>query len=148
MTVSASIDMGSGFSLDVSATGARTETSRDQLFTNSGDVLSTAGQISATKQGIFSSKDALRVSVAQPLQIERGELEFTSEQVIDRLTGERGPVTQSFGIDTQRRISAEAVYAMPLTKSSEFGVFSRYVSAGDRTEEAGMVVGGNFSIRF
>ncbi len=148
VTVSASLNIGSGFSFDVSATGARTQTARDQLFTSASPVISTAGQFSATKRGIFSDKDTLRVTVAQPLQIERGEIEFTSEQVIDRLTGERGPVTQTFEIQTERRISTEAVYATPLTRSSEFGVFGRYVSSGDFADEAGLVVGGNFSIRF
>lgn len=148
MTVSASIDFGSGFQLDVSATGARTETSRDQLFTNAGDVMSTAGQISATKRGLFSRGDTLRLSVAQPLQIEQGELQFTSEQVIDRQTGELGRVTQSFGIETKRRITAEALYAMPLNRQSDFALFGRHVSASDLANDRGFVVGGNFSVRF
>ncbi|WP_298302983.1 S8 family serine peptidase [uncultured Erythrobacter sp.] len=148
MTFSASFNLGSGFSVDVSATGARTQTSKEQLFTNAGSVWATAGQFSATKHGVFSDKDTLRVSVAQPLQVEQGALEFTSEQVIDRLTGETGPVTQTIGIETKRRITTEVVYAMPLTRSSEFGVFSRYVSAGDTVDEGGVVVGGNFSLRF
>jgi Subtilase family len=148
MTLSASFDLGSGFSIDVSATGARTNTSKDQLFTNAGTVWATAGQFSATKHGVLSDNDTLRVSVAQPLQVERGELQFTSDQVVDRLTGEIGAVTQTFGIGTKRRITTEAVYAMPLTRSSEFGVFSRYVSAGDIVDEEAMVIGGNFSLRF
>ncbi len=148
MTVSASVDIGSGITLDVSATGARTQTSRNQLFTSAGSVWSTAGQFSATKQGILSRNDMLRVSVAQPLQIEEGALQFTSEQVIDRLTGETGPVTQTFGIETQRRIMTEAVYATPLSNRSQLGLFGRYVSEGDTSEEAGLVVGGNFSLRF
>ncbi|MEL7196832.1 MAG: S8 family serine peptidase [Pseudomonadota bacterium] len=148
MTVSATIDAGNGFTFDLSATGARTETARDQLFTNAGAVWSTAGQISATKRGIFGGNDTLRISVAQPLQVEDGSLQVVSDQVINRETGETGAVTQTFGIETRRRITTEAVYAMPLTQSSEFGVFSRYVSAGDTFNEAGLVVGGNFSIRF
>ncbi|MEL7190440.1 MAG: S8 family serine peptidase, partial [Pseudomonadota bacterium] len=148
MTVSASFDAGNGFSFDVSATGAKSETAQDQLFTNAGSVWSTAAQFTATKRGILGANDTLRVSVAQPLQVEEGSLQFVSEEVIDRATGETGSVTQTFGIETQRRITTEAVYALPLTQSSEFGVFSRYVSAGDTADEAGFVVGGNFSIRF
>ena len=148
LTLSATFDLGSGFSVDMSATGARTATSKEQLFTNAGTVWATAGQVSATKRGVISDKDMLRVSVAQPLQVESGSLQFTSDQVIDRETGEIGAVTQTIGIETKRRITAEAVYAMPLTRSSEFGVFSRYVSAGDTVDEGGMVVGGNFSLRF
>jgi hypothetical protein len=148
MTVSASFDLGSGFSVDLSATGARTQTSREQLFTNSGAVFATAGQFSATKHGVFSEKDTLRLSVAQPLQVEQGALEFTSEQVIDRLTGETGPVTQTIGIETKRRITAEAVYAMPVSQRSDFAFFGRHVSAGDDDVGSGFVVGGNFNLRF
>lgn len=148
MTVSATIDAGNGFTFDISATGARTDTSREQVFTNAGAVWSTAGQVTATKRGIFGGNDTLRLSVAQPLQVEQGSLQVVSDQVINRETGETGAVTQTFGIETRRRITTEAVYAMPLTQSSEFGVFSRYVSAGDTFNEAGLVVGGNFNIRF
>jgi len=148
MTVSASVDIGSGFSLDVSATGGRTETSDDQLFTNAGAVMSTAGQISASKKGLLSRKDTLRLSVAQPLQIEQGELQFTSEQVINRDTGERGFVTQTFGIGTQRRITTEAVYAMPVSNRADFALFGRHVSAGDNANDNGFVLGGNFNFRF
>jgi hypothetical protein len=148
MTVSASFDLGSGFSIDMSATGARTETSREQIFTNRGDVLSTAGQISATKQGLLSGRDTLRFSIAQPLQVESGELQFTSEQVVNRDTGELGMVTQSFGIETQRRITAEAVYSMPMSSRSDFALFGRHVSARNTATNAGFVVGGNFNLSF
>jgi len=148
MTLSASVALGAGIGLDVSATGARTATSNDQLFTSAGSIWATAGQFSATKQGVFSADDMLRISVAQPLQIEDGNLQFTSDQVVNRETGEIGPVTQTFGIETKRRITTEAVYATKLTRSSEFGVFGRHVSAGDTIDERGMVVGGNFSLRF
>lgn len=148
LTLSASINVGSGVTFDVSATGGRTETSRDQLFTSSGSVLSSAGQFTATKRGIFNGKDTLRVSVAQPLQVEQGSLQVVTDEVTNRETGARGPVTQTFSIETERRITGEAVYALPLTNSSEFSAFSRYVSAGETFDEAGFVVGGNFSIRF
>ncbi len=148
MTLSASLDAGSGFTFDVSATGARTHTSQEQLFTSGSAIWSTSAQFTATKNRIFGENDTLRLSIAQPLQVENGSLQLTSEQVVDRLTGERAPVTQDFSIETERRITVEAVYAMPLTRSSEFGVFSRYVSAGDTFNEAGVIMGGNFSIRF
>ncbi len=148
MTISASVDIGHGITFDLSATGGRSETANDQLFANAGKIWSTAGQVTATKRGLFSGNDTLRVSVAQPLQIEQGELEFRSEQVVDRLTGETGVVSQTFGIETRRRITGEAVYAMPVSGSSEFGLFGRYVSAGEIGEEESYVVGSNFTLRF
>lgn len=148
MSVSASLDVGSGLSIDISATGAKTETAQGQAFTNSGDIWSTAGQFTATKRGLLSRSDTLRLSVAQPLQVVSGKLEFTSDEVIDRATGETAPVTRTFGISTSQQITGEAVYAMPLTGSSELGVFGRYVSAGDISGDENIVVGGNFSLRF
>ncbi len=148
VTLSASFDVGAGISFDFSATGARTETDRDQLFTSAGSVWSTAAQFTATKQGIFGINDTLRVSIAQPLQVEDGQIQFVSDEVVNRDTGEIAQVTRLIGIETERRITGEAVYATPLTNSSELGVFSRYSSAGDTADEAGFVVGGNFSLRF
>lgn len=148
MTVSASIDVGRGFSFDVSATGAHTETADGQLFANSGKILSTAGQVSATKRRLLTGEDSLRLSVAQPLQIEEGALQFRSDQVINRDTGEIGEVVQTFSINTKRRLTGEAIYALPLTNSSELGVFGRYVSGGNLTQSESYIVGGNFSLRF
>jgi len=148
MTVSATVNAGSGLTFDLSATGARTETADGQIFASAGSIWSTAGQFTATKRGLFGSNDTLRLSVAQPLQIVDGELQLRSDQVVDRTTGETAAVTQTFGIETRRRVTGEAVYAMPLTRSSEFGVFGRYVSAGEVGDEQNYVVGGNFSLRF
>ncbi|MEL6529921.1 MAG: S8 family serine peptidase [Pseudomonadota bacterium] len=148
MTVSASFNAGNGLSFDLSATGARTETAEGQVFSNAGKIWSTAGQFTATKRGLFSDSDSLRLSVAQPLQVEQGSLSVTSDVVLDRETGEIGQLTQTFGIETRRRVTGEAVYAMPLTRSSEFGVFGRYVSAGEVGDDQNYVVGGNFSLRF
>ncbi|MEM7664472.1 MAG: S8 family serine peptidase [Pseudomonadota bacterium] len=148
MTVSATVEVGGGLTFDLSATGARTETADGQLLTNAGSIWSSAGQFTATKRGLFSGNDMLRISVAQPLQVEQGQLQLRSDQIIDRATGETAAVTQTFGIGTRRRVTGEAVYAMPLTTSSEFGVFGRYVSAGDAGDEQNYVVGGNFSLRF
>lgn len=148
MTVSATIEVGGGLAFDLSATGARTETADGQLLVSAGSIWSSAGQFTATKRGLFAGNDMLRVSIAQPLQIEQGELQLRSDQVVDRATGETAAVTQTFGIGTRRRITGEAVYAMPLTSSSEFGVFGRYVSAGDVSDKQNYVAGGNFSLRF
>lgn len=148
MTLSATLDAGNGFTFDISATGARSETAKDQLFTNEGAIWSTAGQFTATKRGILAGADTLRLSVAQPLQVEQGSLQVVMDEVINRETGEVGRVAKSIGIETKRRITGEAVYALPLTKSSEFGVFSRYVSAGGTSDENSFVVGGNFNLRF
>ena len=148
VTVSANIDLGDGLSFDLSATGGSTETDRGQLLANNGRVLSTAGQFAINKRGVMNTRDVLRVSLGQPLTVEQGELELRSEQVVDRLTGERGVVSQFIGIDTKRRYTGEIVYATPVTGTSELGVVGRYVSEGGPGEEESFMIGANFGLRF
>ncbi len=154
MTLSANYDLGDGLSFDLSVTGGATKTNYDsnsetiQLLSTSGRALSTAGQFAVNKRGIMGSRDILRLSVGQPMTVERGELELTSDQVIDRQTGEIGQVTQSIGINTKRRYTGEIVYATPVTDNSELGVMGRYVSSGDQGDEGNFIVGMNFGLRF
>ncbi len=148
VTVSASIDFGDGFAFDLSATGAASETNDAQFLSNRGTVWTTAGQVALSKQGLVGDRDRLRVSVGQPLNVEDGELEFGSLQVVDRATGELGRVDQTIGIETKRRIAGEIVYATPVTEGSEFGLFGRYVSAGGQDQEEALMIGANFGLRF
>ncbi len=148
VTISATVNVGQGFSFDLSATGAGTDTAGGQLFANSNRITSTAGQITMNKRGLMGSNDVLRVSVGQPLTVESGQLEFTSEQVVDRETGELGFVTQSIGIETKRRMTGEIVYATPLSKSSELGLFGRYISDGDGDDRRSYVLGASVGLRF
>ncbi|MFL0356582.1 S8 family peptidase [Erythrobacter sp. GH1-10] len=148
VTVTASMDFGDGLSFDLSATGGATQVDEGQLLATSQRALSTAGQFSVNKRGVLGQRDILRVSVGQPLNIERGELELRSEQVLDRLTGERGMVTQTIGIETKRRHTAELVYATPVTETSEFGLIGRYVSGGAEGQDENFMLGANFGLRF
>nr|WP_298927874.1 S8 family peptidase [uncultured Erythrobacter sp.] len=148
VTFTASMDIGNGFSFDLSATGGATETAQGQLFATSNEVLSSAGQFTVNKRGVMGDRDVLRVSVGQPLTVERGELEFLSEQVVDRLTGERDVVSQTIGIETKRRYTGEIVYATPVTKTSELGVVGRYISAGELGQDESFMIGANFGLRF
>jgi hypothetical protein len=66
------------------------------------------------KTSLFGEADKLRVSFAQPLQVETGTLEFRSLQVVDRTTGELGPVTQRWQLGGSREYRAEAIYAVPV----------------------------------
>jgi hypothetical protein len=75
---------------------------------------STAFQVGVMRQDLFAKGDRLQLSVSQPMFVERGRLNVTTVQVIDRETGKIGPVTQSFDISGKRRIAAEAFYAKPM----------------------------------
>ena len=78
----------------------------EQGFVTQGDgVISSAFAVSATRQGVFGRRDAMRLSVAQPLHIESGRLAYRIVEVLDRTTGELGVADQRF--DLERR-SADA----------------------------------------
>ncbi|XUU60772.1 S8 family peptidase [Erythrobacter sp. HA6-11] len=148
VTVSAHVDLGSGLALDLSTTGARTDASSGQIYATSQGVLSTAGQFAVSKRGVLNSTDKLRVSVAQPLSVEAGDIEFTSLEVIDRVTGETGAVTQSFDIATKRRISGEFLYGTQIGQRTQLGIFGNYLTEGNPGEEEAFVVGANIGFRF
>ena len=151
-TLAASASLGKGFELSLSATAARTRTTNEQAFTTSGGgVLSSAFAVAAAKTGVLGQRDQLRLSLAQPLHIERGAMEFTSIQVVDRSTGDIGPVTQRFDIGGQeRRYLGELLYATPLPDDAgELSLFGRAQltpSSGAKIDN--YVLGGRVRVSF
>ena len=151
-TLAASLRLDKGFTVAVSATAGRTKTAGDaeQGFTTAGDgVLTSAFAIATTKQGVLGSSDMLRLSVAQPLHIERGELSYSSVEVVDRKTGELGSVARRFDVaGGPRTYTSELLYAAPLLKTGEVGLFGR---ADFRPSEGGVddfVIGTRLSFGF
>jgi len=103
--------------LSVMATGTMGKTRGDDGQTLSVDkdgLTSTAFQVGVMRQDLFAKGDRLQLSVSQPMYVERGRLNVTTVQVIDRETGQIGAVTESFDVSAQRRIAAEAFYAKPI----------------------------------
>ena len=47
--------------------------------------------------------------------VEKGRLNLSGVQVIDRSTGELGVVTQSVDISGKRRLAGEALYSLPIS---------------------------------
>lgn len=126
-TVAATLESGR-FTFAASGTVARTRSAGDpeQGFTTRGEgVFSTAFAVSATRQEILGRSDLMRLSLAQPLHIESGELEYSAVEVIDRETGELGVSGQAFGIDGDpRTMTTELLYATPIfSGSGELGLF-------------------------
>ncbi|MBX7528540.1 S8 family peptidase [Qipengyuania vesicularis] len=148
LTLSGTIGLGAKLRLDLSATVGKTELAEGQFLANASDILSTAGQLSLTGTGVFESRDSLRLTLGQPLQIEDGSLAIYSLEVVDRETGETGIRAQEIGIATKRRIMGELVYAAPLGDAAELGVFGRYVSEGSASPEDGVMLGINLGKRF
>jgi hypothetical protein len=149
-TMAATLKLGGGFTLAASGTAGRTHTSNavQQGFATGG-ILSSAFAFSATKNGVFGSKDAIRVSLAQPLHIESGKLNYRSVGVVDRQTGELGVVDQRFGVSGQNRpFTAEFLYAAPLPGDhAEIGFFGRTDLQSDQNVNQ-FAVGGRLNVHF
>ena len=148
ITFAASVDAGSGIAFDLSATGARSKIRSGQDFATPGGVYSTAAKFAVTKHGVAGERDILRLSVAQPLTVERGTVEFTGVEVINRMTGQLGQKTYGFSIEGKRRQVGEAVYAAPLGNRGEMGLYGRYETAGNPGETENYTLGGRFSLSF
>lgn len=114
---SVSLNWAAAPKLSIMATGTvgRTRQGEDgqTLSVDKEGLTSTAFQVGLMRQDLFAKGDRLQLSVSQPMYVERGSLNVTTVQVIDRETGQIGPVTQSFDISGKRRIAAEAFYAKP-----------------------------------
>jgi hypothetical protein len=113
VTVGADVALGASSLISVSATAART---RATGFDGSAlslpeDAVSTAFQVSASRQGVFGDHDAVRLSLIQPLHVENGQVEYQGLQVVDRETGVLGDEVQRWAMDPTRSLAAEAIYA-------------------------------------
>ena len=152
-TVSATLVSG-GFTLAASGTLGRTRSAGnpEQGFTTrGGGVITSAFALSATRLGLFGRRDALRISVSQPLHVENGELVYKSVQVIDRQTGELGVAEQRFDVaGDPRALAAELLYAAPvLSDHGELGVFGRLeVQAEGNSDVNQFAIGSRLSFRF
>jgi hypothetical protein len=116
-TLGATAALGAGWTFSGSATLARTpggQSANSGLTLTQGGLQSTAFEVAAAKAGLITDTDSLRVSLAQPLHVESGALDYTQLQVVDRETGTLGPVTQTWNISGRRELRMESVYSVPI----------------------------------
>lgn len=142
-------DMNLTPTLSLSATGmlARTasgNSARQSLAVSSGGLISTSYQVSAAKRKILSGHDNLRLTMSQPMHMESGAIDFTTVRVVNRQTGELGPVTQRFELASpERQLVGEAAYGLGLMNgAAEVRLFGRATVQGPATELAPAFMGG------
>ena len=145
VTLSGDASFGPGIALSASMTGGKTQATgfnNSVLSIAEGGVYSTSFEIVATKYGVLSETDHMRLSFAQPLHIENDGLAMTTMQVIDRTSGELGLVSN--GIQgAERRFVSELLYAANIADGrATLGVFgqvelNRPGLAGDATAISG-----------
>ncbi|HEY1710220.1 MAG TPA: S8 family peptidase [Rhizomicrobium sp.] len=116
-TVGLDGSLGGGWSLSGSATSAHTSAQsfgQSLLTLTKGGLDSTAWELAANKLGIFGALDSVRLSLAQPLHVDNGALQYQSIQVVDRDTGALAPVSQTWSVGGYREYRLEAVYDAPV----------------------------------
>ncbi len=116
-TLGVTAGVGDGWRVSGSATVAHTATQQglvSALTLSQSGLQSTAFEFVAAKTGLFGDLDQVRLSIAQPLHVESGTLQYASLQVVDRDSGAMGPVTQSWNISGAREYRMEALYEIPL----------------------------------
>jgi hypothetical protein len=128
VTLGASLQLPHGMTFSGSASSGKTRTAgtQDQNLGAVGDVLSSAYAATFAKKGVIGKNDLFQVTLTQPLRIDQGKLSYTGIEVIDRQTGELGPVTRTFDITGSPRQVAETLYATPVMSGrGEVSLFGR-----------------------
>ncbi|QAY78123.1 S8 family serine peptidase [Sphingosinicella sp. BN140058] len=155
LTVGFDYDFGSGVSLATSATIGRTragDSRRQNIAVSDGGLLSTASEVAVAKVGLLGKSDRARLSVSQAMHVESGSVDLTMIRVVDRNTGEIGPVTERIGVTAGKRpIFTEFLYGAPIFNGGgEMSAFGRLQLQGDRQDalESDLVVGGRFRMGF
>lgn len=151
-TIGADYKVARGLTMSVTGTVGRTRTgdSSQGIAVGEGGLISSAWQVAVAKNGVLDGNDRARLTLAQPLHVERGQIGFTGVEVIDRQTGELGDVTQFANYSGgNRRFVAEAMYGRTMIDgAAEFSFFGRAdLGANDRTEAA-VTLGGSFRLGF
>ncbi|MEE4350922.1 MAG: S8 family serine peptidase [Pacificimonas sp.] len=142
------------FSLDASATAARTRAGEGEALSISGGSLeSTAYQVALAKDGVFADADRVRFSVAQPLHVEGGSVNYRGYEITDRATGTFGLVDQELAIDAGTRTHVfEALYgAALLDGAAEVNAFARGEVGLDEQRlgtDRALTIGASFGIAF
>ncbi|SDM55964.1 S8 family peptidase [Maricaulis salignorans] len=153
LTVGAETRLPLAVTLSSSATLARTRSVNfdDSLLSLPDGTVSSAFQLTARRDGLFTSVDAVRFSIIQPLHVESGALEYSSTRIVDRETGELGPDLQRWELGGERPLFAEVLYATPMFDGrADLSLFTRAELAGETSAQdvAGMASGARFRLEF
>ena len=153
VTLGADVALTPTLSVAASGTIGRTgrESDRRNFMVADGGLTTSSFQLAVTKASLMAHEDRLRVTVSQPMHLERGSIDFTTVAVVDRQTGELGTTTQRFDIATrQRQFVAEMLYGRRLLGgAAEAQLFGRANLAGSGTNQMpSFIAGGGMTLGF
>jgi hypothetical protein len=114
LTFGADMRLGDSMQLSVSGAVARTAATAygDAGMALSDPALSTAFQVSLSRNNILRRGDAVRASFIQPLHVESGVVEYSGLAVTDAETGTLGVQTQRWRLGGDRPLAMEMLYGM------------------------------------
>jgi hypothetical protein len=153
-TMGASFAVTPTLSLAATGTVGRTRSSdptQSGIAIGRSGLVSSAYQIALSKDHLFGRSDHLRISFAQPMHIERGSVDVTTVGVVDRETGEIGPVVQSANIlGSARRHVGELIYGRSMLNGmGEVRLFGRAtVDGADHDLYPALTLGGSARLAF
>jgi hypothetical protein len=154
VTLGATFQPAPTLQIAASATLGRTRSgSSDSLVsTGAGGLRTSAYQVTLAKQHVLDRKDALRVSIAQPLHVDKGSFDIGSVQVIDRQSGELGLVTERFALPGSKRpLVGEFQYARALMDGqADLTLFGKARLRGEQPADnaAAVMAGARFTLRY
>lgn len=121
-----------------------------QQLSVSGDGLTTSAyEVGVRGAGLLQKGDRLQLTLSQPMFVERGHLNLTGVQVVDRTTGELGVVTQSVDVAGQRRVAGEALYAWPVQGGNGYmALFGRAETQTDTQHPQTYMAGARYRLAF
>lgn len=150
LTVGGTFDAGHGMTFAASATAGRSAPQgAGQLTADGAGLVTSAYAVAMTKNGVLGREDRLRVSFAQPMHIERGNLTLHAADIVNRETGEVGVTETSFAVNGGSRVhTAELLYAAPVAEGQgEFSLFGRATVGEVSDYRTGYVAGVRFNLK-
>jgi len=150
LTLAADAVLGDGLSLFAAGTVSRSN-SQGQATLGIDEAVGTAFHVGLTKQAVLGGGDQLRLTLAQPLTVERGHIDMRMVGVVDRETGEKGIVTHRFSIGApeQRRYRMEAFYGADMLEGAgTLGLFGTAELRDTSAEVPAFTMGGSMRLAF
>ena len=109
---------------------------------------SSSFELGLLRSDLFTHGDRAQFSLSQPMFVERGHLNMSSVQVIDRGTGQIGVVTQAINISGQRQIAGEALYSLPVRGNADMTLFGRVETTPAAAQAQTYMAGARYRFRF
>ena len=139
--------------LSVMATGTVAHTrqgdANQTLAVDANGLTSSSFELGLLRSDLFARGDRMQFSISQPMFVERGHLNLTSVQVIDRTTGDLGVVTQNVNISGQRQLAGEALYSVPVSGGhGDVALFGRVETTPAAGQGQTYMAGARYRIRF